>query len=125
MHFHFLDVEACWQLLQSSPPEYWPLEWGPPVWNHENGRILQCKSKKIWIFKTQGQPVFQLLLRRLIKNFRYLRGRTKQAACSRPEVLKFQRLRRRHFGAPMHYHWKFWSFVGVVSALIIVFVQNN
>ena len=44
---------ACWQLLQSCLPEYWQIEWGPTIWSHENGQILQgrygCKSKKIWI----------------------------------------------------------------------------
>ena len=37
---------ACWRLLQSGPSEYWPLEWGPTVWSHENG---QNPFRKVWL----------------------------------------------------------------------------
>ena len=31
---------AGWPLLQSGPPEYWPLELAPTMWSQENDQIL-------------------------------------------------------------------------------------
>ena len=55
--------------LQSSPPEYRPLEWGPTVMRHENGEILlgrySCKLKKIWV---ERSPAWNLVSARTLRS---------------------------------------------------------